>query len=167
MTHTAFGLPVQGDVIKPSNRPNVEQKPLSELEPSLRALLERDDVEAIRWTQYVPYFNDGDICEFGVGDVYIKLKGVAEDGGDYEDGFLYGWDAQLKGGPNQRYDYGTRQYVNLGDPFPRHPAYDQFDSFSTLFNSGAFHDALYDAFGDHAQITVTRDKVTVEEYSHD
>jgi hypothetical protein len=31
-------------------------------------------VENIFWTQYTPYFNDGEACEFSVNDVFILLK---------------------------------------------------------------------------------------------
>ncbi len=53
-------------------------------------------VEAIRWTQYAPYFNDGEPCEFGVHDPMFKVAGLPEDGGDYEDGFYFGWNSELK-----------------------------------------------------------------------
>lgn len=29
------------------------------------------NVESIRWTQYTPYFNDGESCEFGVNDIEL------------------------------------------------------------------------------------------------
>lgn len=32
------------------------------------------DVKAIGWTQYTPYFNDGEACEFGVHDFYASTK---------------------------------------------------------------------------------------------
>lgn len=30
-------------------------------------------IEKIRWTQYTPYFNDGEPCEFSVGDRQFKI----------------------------------------------------------------------------------------------
>jgi len=33
-------------------------------------------LESVRWTQYTPYFNDGDVCEFGVYDIIVKITGV-------------------------------------------------------------------------------------------
>lgn len=32
-----------------------------------------DTVEQIFWNQYTPWFNDGDTCEFSVGDIHIVL----------------------------------------------------------------------------------------------
>ena len=31
------------------------------------------EARAIVWTQYTPYFNDGDACEFGLGDFELKV----------------------------------------------------------------------------------------------
>lgn len=51
--------------------------------------------EAIRWRQYAPYFNDGDVCEFSVHDMYAKIVGGPEDqAGGYDDGFLDSSDAK-------------------------------------------------------------------------
>lgn len=33
-----------------------------------------DTVEQLFWNQYIPWFNDGDTCEFSVGDVYVVLR---------------------------------------------------------------------------------------------
>lgn len=30
------------------------------------------DIKMVAWTQYTPYFNDGDPCEFHVGEVYVS-----------------------------------------------------------------------------------------------
>ena len=43
-----------------------------------------DVVENIFWSQYTPYFNDGESCEFSVYDVFITLKSNAEDE-DFDD----------------------------------------------------------------------------------
>jgi hypothetical protein len=39
------------------------------------------EAEAVVWTQYTPYFNDGDACTFSVGDMELKVDGskMAED----------------------------------------------------------------------------------------
>lgn len=46
------------------------------------------EVEAITWTQYTPYFNDGESCEFSVHDKYFILVGD-EDPDDYEGSVTY------------------------------------------------------------------------------
>lgn len=46
------------------------------------------EVESVFWTQYTPYFNDGDACEFGVHDKCYILVGD-EDVDDYEGSIVY------------------------------------------------------------------------------
>ena len=48
-------------------------------------------VENVYWTQYTPYFNDGEACEFSVHDAFILLKDD-EDACDYEGSSLYSED---------------------------------------------------------------------------
>lgn len=56
------------------------------MKEEFREFFEKYDgvVHNLFWTQYTPYFNDGEACEFGVHDVWITLKSDAEDD-DYED----------------------------------------------------------------------------------
>jgi hypothetical protein len=46
------------------------------------------EVEAVQWTQYTPYFNDGETCEFSVHEKYFILVGD-EDPDDYEGSVTY------------------------------------------------------------------------------
>lgn len=32
------------------------------------------EIHSLRWTQYTPYFNDGDVCEFSINDVDVRLN---------------------------------------------------------------------------------------------
>ena len=52
------------------------------------------DIVAVRWRQYTPGFNDGEPCLFRLSEVCVRIKGMLEDEGDDEDGFvsLYGID---------------------------------------------------------------------------
>lgn len=47
------------------------------------------EVHQIHWTQYTPYFNDGESCEFSVNEVCFVLTDDLEDG-EWEDGFYEG-----------------------------------------------------------------------------
>lgn len=54
------------------------------MKEAFREFFEKYDVvDNIFWTQYTPYFNDGESCEFSVGDVYLVLKDD-EDACEYE-----------------------------------------------------------------------------------
>ncbi len=70
-THTSFlGIPVDGDINRSSDR--TPQRPLSELEPLIRAVLADPTIHSFGWHQYTPYFNDGEPCVFSTGDVWIR-----------------------------------------------------------------------------------------------
>jgi hypothetical protein len=47
---------------------------------------ETPEVEKVFWTQFSPYFNDGEPCEFSVHDIELKLFGEED---DEEGSFLY------------------------------------------------------------------------------
>lgn len=106
-------------------------------------------LKAFKWTQYTPYFNDGDSCTFNVHNLYFKVEGGDEDAGDYEDGFDYPSsyrDKPMKGTSKEESNHLT--------------------AFQKLF--GALDDDLLEAaFGDHAEITVTSRGISVEEHEHD
>lgn len=70
-THTSFlGIPVDGSIHRGERR--TPQRPLSELEPLIRAVLADPTIHSFGWHQYTPYFNDGEPCVFSTGDVWIR-----------------------------------------------------------------------------------------------
>lgn len=100
-------------------------------------------IEAVRWRQYTPYFNDGEPCEFSVREPYYKLVGGSDEAGDYGDGFEYAG----------YMDSPVRAAVEL----TKHVK---------LFTS-ELEDVFHATFGDHAKVTVSRDlSVEVEQYDH-
>lgn len=115
-------------------------------------------VDVVRWRQYTPYFNDGDACEFSVGDPYVLLSGAKDVIGDYEDGFLSSWD--------------FKYYKE--DEFPNHTK-EQLDKvaealevFAKAICSTDVEPFMEDLFGDHAEVTVYADgRFDVDDYSHD
>lgn len=101
------------------------------------------DVEAVRWTQYTPYFNDGDACTFGVHDPGVQLKSatVDEDADEY-----YRWPEA----------WSLRE---------SNPAL--AEGLKTL-RSSLDADVCEVAFGDHVQVIAKRDgSVEASDYSHD
>lgn len=111
---------------------------------SATALFERfPNVEAFRWNQYTPYFNDGEECTFGVNDVYLRFKGASEDDGENEDGFKSSWDCED----------GSEEETAC-------------DEFGKLVRDMAGDD-LKELYGDHVEVTATREGFTVEGYHHD
>lgn len=99
------------------------------------------EAEAFRWTQYTPYFNDGDACVFSVNQPYVK---IGDERGDQDDGYLEAYD----------FDPGSVEWNRMKD-------------IEGMLES--CEDVLEELFGDHCQVTIWRDKneAEVEEYSHD
>lgn len=106
------------------------------------------NVKSVRWTQYTPYFNDGEPCEFSSNADYCELLFAAGEGGDvvtkedFDEDFEESWDCR-KDAEKQKAFEAFKEALGLPD------------------------DVLLAAFGDHAQVTVDRSGVEVEEYSHD
>lgn len=104
-------------------------------------------ITAIKWTQYTPYFNDGEPCEFSTNEPYACTKTGVEwpksddDAEPEDDGELFQDAYDLSDGPTEE----------------------------ALRSIGrAFSDEVFlAAFGDHAQIIATPAGFHVTEYSHD
>lgn len=113
---------------------------------------------AIVWAQYVPYFNDGDACEFTVsGPVFTnasadQLPNVSHYGeyeGSDEDDVLV-----LQG-----YNVRNKQYDGINSQ--------SVQSMENLIYSGVLCDILQDLFGEHSIVVATREGFDVSEYDHD
>ena len=132
----------------------VKKQAQTEIKPALNEAVnqlssEIPKLEAIKWQQYTPYFNDGEPCEFGVYDIHAKFKGD-DVGGWSEDGYY------------DLYEVGDKKKgVGLSDT--------QIEMLTSLNEIiCGLEDVLKTAFGDHVEITMTMDgKLEVEEYEHE
>lgn len=115
---------------------NSEIKPLFAKHPLL---------ESFRWTQYTPYFNDGDTCTFSA---HVDDLNFVFGGKDYE--YISQW--QLK-------DKDSKKEL----PSEFVAAAKAVYSFMANFDDDDFEQM----FGDHVEVFAKRDGITVEEYSHD
>lgn len=166
-----LGITVEGAI--KYNKPQITQKPLSELEPLIRAVLADEFFASFGWHQYTPYFNDGEPCVFRVGEPWFRtVEDIRRaDSGehfdyDVEDDYTYniGYSAHPTLGGRDR-DWQTRE---VQDYVGEHETlYDACVALASAIESGAFESVLLEAFGDHAEITVTRDGITVDSYEHD
>lgn len=138
--------PITGDVSQRSRRV-VEQGTVEEFLEQLDALLDIDNVEAVRWRQYTPSFNDGDPCEFTLGEVGVRVTGGEEDGGDYEDGFYTAYELC----DDEYAPYGVSNTAEIGEVL-RHFVLDRFELIAES------------NFGDPAEVTATKDGFEVEYY---
>lgn len=158
-----MGLTVEGD--RHPGTDFVEQWPQEQLAVLLQAVLNRPDVESFGWTQYTPYFSDGEPCVFSANQMRVKLVG------DDEDTALHDCDNCLschQGIGRARYEYDDqRRWVSVGYEGPNEERYNVLHAASGALESGHFDAVLLDKFGDHAQVTVTRDGISFEFYDHD
>lgn len=117
---------------------------ISEIAPDVGEMLgawlrEHPGVESLRWTQYTPYFNDGEACIFSVQTVCLIPHGA-----DLEN--------------KDPWDYADSKDISDEDR----------ESFQNeIAHLFEFDDVMLDAFGDHVSVTVRADSVVTEEYSHD
>lgn len=104
------------------------------------------EIEALRWRQYTPHFNDGEACMFSVGLIYVRPVGTDEDdnSGDYGDGF------------KEQYDFDEKKHKSLIEDMKK------VDNIFT-----ALEEALLVCFEDHVIVTAYRNKIETEEYEHD
>lgn len=103
------------------------------------------EVQAIVWSQYTPYFNDGEACEFSVN----------------EPTFVFDFDSEDLKSPYEYDDdgIGVDSYDRTGK---FKPEYKQISDFIQ-----ANEDIMLACFGDHTSVYVTPTEIISEEYDHD
>jgi hypothetical protein len=125
-------------------------------------------VTAVIWTQYTPYFNDGDTCTFGVNEPYFtnandeQMEDITRYG-EYEgeeEGVWSEGDWVLTG--DSEYCANRRKEMNLEGVDPK-----SLSKFSRLIQSSEMEDVMLAMFDDHSRICATRDGFDVDEHDHD
>lgn len=126
------------------------QYPKFEFSAALDDVLDSGLVDAVRWSQYTPYFNDGEPCVFGANDPDFRLT---------EAGRLA---ARLTSSHRSDDDGFYDSYILKELPIKK-----ALDAFSACVTHGN-HDALLsETFGDHAVVTATKEKFVVDNYEHE
>lgn len=102
-------------------------------------------IDAVQWSQYTPYFMDGDPCVFGVNEIELvssTLFSEADDDSYFGEHTMMEWDAEEEHKPLFEAANAVRE------PLP--------------------NELLQDVFGDHVRITINRDgTIETNECSHD
>ncbi|MFJ6010194.1 hypothetical protein ACIQHZ_31405 [Streptomyces halstedii] len=165
-----LGMPVSGDIIEGSTR--VEQKPIEELAPLFQALVDDPTIVEFGWTQYTPYFNDGDTCDFSVNALWVMTTEDVEwsESGDFDHYLLeVEYDHRSLGKVKKHWEgeWPDRELVIDGYEGPDEDRYNRCQDLDGALQSGAFETVLLDTFGDHAMVTVRKNGIEVEQYSHD
>lgn len=133
-------------------------------------MVDNPQIQAYRWTQYTPHFNDGDSCTFGVYSSGIKFDeticpgkegsdGEINYGGDCGDGFLE--DYQL----NKDFWSSKADILNFKQIKELEKAVKEVTKLFSHLSS--MEKDLQETFGDGVQVTVTKSGVETEDYDHD
>lgn len=165
-----LGIPVQGDIRPGEGRK--EQWPLSRLAPFMQEVLDDPTIVAFGWSQYTPYFNDGEPCVFSVNELWVRTET------DPDPAKTYGYDdlsvCSYLGHPSlgkvnghQEGDWPNQEYVIDSYEGPDRARFERCFALGAALQGGHYDNVLLDAFGDHAEITVTREGITVDSCDHE
>lgn len=114
-------------------------------------------VKRVTWTQYTPYFNDGDACTFGVNEPYFYNFVEDEDFEDYEN------DGEIsEKGQWEISSWYLREPEKYGLTTDDKKIMEFLNEVIT-----SNEDFMYDIFGDHQKIVLTADGVESDYYDHD
>lgn len=125
-------------------------------------------ITAVVWTQYTPYFNDGDTCEFSVNEPTFTNAPDPENvrWGEYEgdEEGVFALESPRWVLENDRdYYKETQEAVAKAGGVD----VDSCEAFSRMIQSSAMEDVMYAMFDDHVKVVATREGFEVDEYSHD
>ena len=156
-----------------TERKELQEKYQSKMQEHLKKLTktffeQNPQVTAIIWTQYTPYFNDGDTCEFGRNDFTVtncplnELHDVSygEYEGENEDVFVvenFDWLFN----PRNTYSKEEREKVKKAEVNT-----DSVKKFINILES-IDDDVYLETFGDHVKVIATAEGFSVDDYSHD
>lgn len=122
-----------------------------------------DIVYAFGWRQYTPYFNDGEPCEFGMGELSILGRADMEDApeDEYE---LANWFSE-----NDVWYGGTESFRPWSSNSRlREPRYKEAsDAIEALYKVLSYNDLAKEVFGDHVSVLFKESGIEVEEYDHE
>jgi hypothetical protein len=110
-------------------------------------------LQSFSWTQYTPYFNDGDECTFSAHIDEPKVNGLDPYDDNSSETVWQSRSGDKPGGYVPNPDF---------NPAIRDARVDVVEFLSNIDES-----VLRDMFGDHVEVKVTRDGTEVEEYEHD
>ena len=136
-------------------------------------------VENIVWTQYTPYFNDGEPCEFAVHTPEFYYKGTTENDGP-EGSYSWGDSGTiLLPGEWLQEKYNHPKIYFAGDSETYEEAaqgektdalqeyYEPIRAMEDFIQSRDNMEFFQAVFGDHCKVTASIEGVDIEEYEHD
>jgi hypothetical protein len=127
-------------------------------------------ITGVVWTQYTPYFNDGEPCEFSVGEPTFTNAPVDELSdicwGEYEGETEGVWAAENIAyimETDSEYHQDTKNTILAAGGVD----VESCILFAKAVGSSEMEDVMQAMFGDHVKVIATREGFEVDEYSHD
>lgn len=117
------------------------------------------ELKSFSWTQYTPYFNDGESCEFDANVEYVDINGY----GEYDDD-----DNELM---NIQKNARKKIWGDDNEGEIKNPNYskrcEEIVKTVTQFLKNFDNEDYLDIFGNHVKVVVTAKGIKVDEYEHD
>jgi DNA repair exonuclease SbcCD ATPase subunit len=138
-------------------------------------------LESFSWTQYTPYFNDGDECVFSAHTDYISINGSEQDESTYElrqfldtlhnpKKEIARLQKRIEECKKEKYSYGYLEdeikSIESGSIEETRNKLAILEDISQILSS-IDDDCYKSIFGDHVRVTVTKDGWSTESYEHD
>jgi len=111
------------------------------------------EIKVIKWQQYTPYFDDGDECVFSVHDVTFSNSDADN---------VSAWGELNEEREGEFAFQGTWGMLDAG-----RAKKDVYDNMNGTICSSEMQDIMRAMFGDHVEVTCTREGINVEEFEHD
>lgn len=120
------------------------------------------ELKSFTWTQYTPYWNDGEECTFEVNTDYMSFNGYNE---DYDKKGPSDWIDIEKNSKSKMWnkDGDWREVRNPN----YNPYYKEIINSVKQFLKKFEDDDFLSIFDDHVEVTVTADGVKTKKYEHD
>lgn len=139
------------------------------------------ELESFSWTQYTPYFNDGDECVFSAHTDYISINGSDHDESSYElrqfldvlhnpKKEIARLQKRIEECKKEKYSYSYLEdeikNIENGSIEETRNKLAILEDISQILSS-IDNDCYRSIFGDHVRVTVTKDGWSTESYEHD
>lgn len=118
---------------------------------------ENPNVTYVCWTQYIPYWNDGEECEFDINDLYFTNFGGSIDEilERFEYGELYEEEEDKKNGV----------WVECVSSYQNKNPTKSYKNFDSLIRGNSV--IFEKAFGSHSMVVLSKDSIDIFNYEHD
>lgn len=138
----------------------LKQKGTEKLKEVFKLFWEKNpEVKSISWTQYAPYFNDGDPCTFSVNEIYFSNT---DDPEEVDEDLIYVEETGIWKAPDWNLNWWAKEYPDRKIPID----IDNAKNLSDFLQSNAMLDIMEMMFGSDNRVIATRDGFKTEEYSN-